>query len=360
VRVPRLRWRLVAGIVVVLALVAAGSVAGLRWWERSHRTDLERALAYAPSGTARFSWTDWAGVRRELDADLDGRSSADELDAFLSDGFDADLTSGSAMGESATVLQQAFGFSPATVDWELLAQGDEGSVLLAGLPDDLDLDDLADDLEALGYERPDDEDGLWNGGEELVARISLANGSSLSPQFQYLALDGDRHLLLASDSGPYLRDAVAGIDDELDEQGLRDVASAVSEPLSAAVYTGDFACRSLAMAQADADDQSTADQLVAQAGRVDPMTGFAMGIEPDRTVTVAMAFENDDQARRNADSRATLASGPAPGQGGDFPERFTLGPVTADGSVVRMQLDPVDDSPVLSDLSTGPVLFATC
>ena len=134
----------------------------------------------------------------------------------------------------------------------------------------------------------------------------------------------------------------------------------MDEPLSAAVYTGDFACKSLAMAQADEDDQSTADQLVAQAGRVDPMTGFAMAVEPDRKVTVAMAFETEDQARRNADSRAKLAAGPAPGQGGDFSERFTLGPVTADGNVVTMQLEPVDDIPVLSDLSTGPVLFATC
>jgi hypothetical protein len=358
--VPRVRWRLLLGVAVVLALVAAGTVAGMRWWQDRHRSDLERALAYAPSETARYSWTDWSGVRRELDADLDDRSSADDVEAFLSDGFDADLTSGSAMVDSAAVLQEAFGFSPADVDWELLAQSDTGSVLIAGLPDDLDTGALGDGFEALGYKRPEDDDGVWNGGEELVARITGSTGGTLSPQFQYLALDADRHLLLASDSGPYLRDAVGDLDDDLDDHGLRDVAAAVSEPLSAAVYTGDFACKSLAMAQADADDQSTADQLVAQAGGVDPMTGFAMAVEPDRRVRVAMAFESDDQARRNADSRSELASGPAPGQGGDFAERFTLGSVTADGSVVRMELKPVDDSPVLSDLSTGPVLFATC
>ena len=240
---PRIRWRLLVGVAVVLALVAALTVAGVRWWQERHRSDLERALAYAPAETARYSWTDWAGVRRELDADLDDRSPADDVEAFLSDGFDADLTSGSAMVDSATVLQQSFGFSPADVDWELLAQSDSGSVLIAGLPGDLDVDKLGDGFEALGYERPEDGDGVWNGGEELVAHISLDSGGSLSPQFQYLALDADRHLLLASDSGPYLRDAVGGVDDDLDDDGLRDVASVVGEPLSAAVYTGDFACR---------------------------------------------------------------------------------------------------------------------
>jgi hypothetical protein len=350
----------VLAAVVALALVGAGCVAGVRWWQRSHRTQLEKALAYAPPETARYSWTDWAGVRRELGAHLDDRTSADDLAAFLSDGYDADLTSESAMVDSAPVLQQALGFSPADVDWELLAQSDTGSVLIAGLPDSLDVDDLGDDFEALGYERPDDAGGVWEGGEELVARISEGNGGSLSPQFQYLALDADRHLLLASDNSPYLREAVGDVDDEQGDDGLGAAAAAVDEPLSAALYTGDFACKSLAMAQADDDDQSTADQLVAAAGGVDPMTGFAMAVEPDRRLRVAMTFENDDQARRNADSRSRLASGPAPGQGGDFADRFDLGPVTADGSVVTMELKPVDDSPVLSDLSTGPVLFATC
>jgi hypothetical protein len=332
---------------------------GVRWWQDRHRTDLERALAYAPPSTARFSWTDWAGVRSELHAGVDTESSADEVETFLGDGYDADLTSGSAMVDSAPVLQEKFGFSPAVVDWELLAQSATGSVLVLGLPDSLDAGALGDTLEGLGYERPDDATGVWDGGEELVAEIAGGNGS-LSPQFQYLAIDEDRHLLLASDSGPYLREAIADVDDDLDDDGLRGVAEAVGEPLSAEVYTGDFACKSLAMAQADPDDQSAADQLIARTGGVDPLTGFAMAAERDGRVLVAMAFENDDQARRNADSRAELAAGPAPGQGGDFSERFELGPVTADGKVVTMRLEPVDNSPVLSDLSTGPVLFASC
>ena len=73
-----------------------------------------------------------------------------------------------------------------------------------------------------------------------------------------------------------------------------------------------------------------------------------------------MSFESEDQARTNADSRAALASGPAPGQGGDFEDRFRLGTVSAEGDVVTMELEPEDGEYILSDLSSGPVLFATC
>ena len=70
--------------------------------------------------------------------------------------------------------------------------------------------------------------------------------------------------------------------------------------------------------------------------------------------------ESEEQARRNADSRAQLAVGPAPGQGGTFDDRFRLGRVSAEGSVATMELEPREGEYVLSDLTSGPVLFATC
>ena len=50
-----------------------------------------------------------------------------------------------------------------------------------------------------------------------------------------------------------------------------------------------------------------------------------MSAQPGGDVRVVLAFEDDDQARTNADSRAVLARGPAPGQGGDFADRFRVG-----------------------------------
>jgi hypothetical protein len=366
------RWRrrltVATGVALVLALVAVGAVVGLRWWHDRNRTDLQRAIGYAPADAVRFSWTDWAAVRARLHTQVDADSTPGQVQKFLDAGYDQDLTSSSAMIESTAMLQSRYGFSPADVDWELLSQSKSGSVMILGLPDSLSTAVLGDQFAALGYERPDSATGVWMGGEDLLGR--LAQSGEVSPQFQYLALDPSRHLLLASDAAPYLTSAVDALDDSRDpgDSGLADVVSAVGEPLNAEIYTGDFACSSLAMAQADDEDQATADQLVSQAGGVSPLDGFAIAADPgdtagdtkDKQVLVAMALESHDQATHDANSRARLASGPAPGQGGTFGDRFKLGKVTADGDVVTMHLQPIDDSPVVSDLSTGPVLFATC
>jgi hypothetical protein len=126
------------------------------------------------------------------------------------------------------------------------------------------------------------------------------------------------------------------------------------------VYDGDRVCRALAMSQADDDDQQAADYLIEKAGTVDPLTAYAMSVQPGGDVRAVMAFSDDDQARTNADSRATLASGPAPGQGGDFSDRFSVTSATAEGDVVTLDLEPRKGTYVFSDLSSGPVLFATC
>ena len=103
--------------------------------------------------------------------------------------------------------------------------------------------------------------------------------------------------------------------------GLGEVIARTDEgpaPLSGAFYTGDQVCGALAMGQADGIDRDEAAQLLAAAGDINPLTGFAMTNDPGGELRVAMSFETEDQARTNADTRAVLAAGPAPGQGGDF------------------------------------------
>lgn len=350
------KWLAVIGAaVLVLALV----IGGLVWWRAGQETELEQALSVTPADAERVSFTDWRAVRRELGADLSDASSAHHLTRFLDDAFDADLSPMSALVASAEVLHEEYGFSPATLEWELLAQSPEGAALVMRLPEGTDFDALADRLEELGYERPQESGGVWSGGADLLPSIG-----TVTPELQYLAVDADQRLVVGSDAEGYLSRAMETVAGDADPvTGLEPVAGAVSTedgPLAAALYTGPQACTALAMGGAGQSDQDEARELVEAAGEVNPMTGFAMAVEPSRDVRVAMSFESEEQARTNADTRAQLAVGPAPGQGGTFDDRFRLGRVSAEDSVVTMELEPREGEYVLSDLTSGPVLFATC
>jgi hypothetical protein len=349
----------VPGRLWIVAAVALGLVAGVTAFlvlRGADRTSFAWGVDHAPAGTQRLSWTDWAAVRAREKAELSAGSTAGDVRRLLDRAFDDDLSSASALVTSAPVLQTRFGFSPATADWELFSQSDQGAVVMLHLPSG-GLDTAADRLRELGYAEPSDADGVWQGGADLLAGIS----PSLTPELAYVALDRDDSVLLTSDSASYLSvatDAVTGDGDRV--SGLDPVVDGAGEPLSAAVYSGDYACGALAMEHAGASDQAQGRRLVAAAGEVNPYSAFAMSDQPDGSVRVALAFDSSQAARTNADSRATLARGPAPGQGGTFTERFAVDSVTAHGSVVVMTLTPKPDASVLSDLSTGPLLFATC
>ena len=349
-----MRKHLVLAAVVLLVLAVA--VVGVQWWQGLRMSEFERAISLAPAGAQRLTYTDWAEARRILDADLDADSDGDEVDQFLADAFAEDLSPMSALLASTPTMHESFPFSPVTLDWELLSQSDAGAVVLMRLPEGTDFDTVEDGIERLGYQRPEQDGGVWVGGIDLLPSIG-----TLTPELQYLAVDADQRLVVGSDAQAYLEQAMATVTGEVDPvEGLDGVVDVMDEPLAAAVYDGQVACSSLAMGAADAAAQDQAAELITAAGEVNPMTGFAMAVEPGRGVRVAMSFETEEQARTNADSRAALASGPAPGQGGDFSDRFRLGTVSAEGQVVTMELHPADGEYTLSDLTSGPVLFATC
>ena len=72
--------RAVLAVVAVLVVAGAGLVA---WRALTPATPLQEAMELAPADATRFSWTDWDGVRRELDAGVGADSSAEDVDAFL-------------------------------------------------------------------------------------------------------------------------------------------------------------------------------------------------------------------------------------------------------------------------------------
>src|SRR3954452_17101650 len=278
-QVPR-RLSIVVAAVVALVAVAGGYA----WWDRGEQTSLAWAGGHAPAGAQRLSWTDWAAVRDREGANLSARSSTAQLRDFLDAAYDDDLSSTSALVTSASVLQQRVGFSPASADWELFSQSYQGAVVMLRVGDEVDLDDVADHLRELGYRQPSQEDGVWQGGENLVASVS----PSLSGELQYVALDRQDSLVLTSDSSAYLAVAMAAVRARgARATGLDAVVDDAGEPLSSAVYDGAYACGALAMAHAGGADRAQAQQLIASAGEVNPYSAFAMSDEPDGTLRVA-------------------------------------------------------------------------
>lgn len=346
--------RAVVALVALVAVIAAGLTA---WRLLAPGTPLEQALSMAPADTSRASWTDWDGVRRELGADLDARSSPEAVEAFMGEAFAEDLSAMTALGTSAAVMHTELGVSPATISWELLAQSAAGAVEMMGVDDEGVLDDLADRLTALGWSEPAEADGVWVGGPDVLAGV----GPGLTPELQHFVLLRDRGIVLTSDQAPYLERVgrvVSGDDDSAAD--LAALATGLDGPLAAAVYDGAYACERLAMSQADDDAQAEADQLVEAAGGVHPLTGFAMGLLAGGDLRVVMEVEDADDAPGDADARTQLASGPAPGQGGDFGDRFTVDSAGSEGRAITLDLQPENGEYVLSDLTSGPVLFATC
>ena len=335
----------VAAVAVVVAVVVIRS-------DDEPASRLQQAVALGPPDARRVLFTDWAAMRAELDVDLDVDSDGEAMQDLLDRGFEADLTSTSALGSSAVTMQEVFGFSPATLEWELFTQSETGAALVMRLGGGVTTDDVAADLRALGYVETD---GRFS-AESTVTPVT----AEVTPELAFITLDADAGLVLASDTSEGVDQVVASVAQATSAPVPDALLAGLADPVSAVVYSGDEACSELALANADPSEQEVGESLVAQAGKVNPVTGFAMAAQPGGDVRVTMSFESDEQARVNADTRARLAAGPAPGQGGDFAERFAVESVTAEGGVVALQLVPVEGTYVLSDLSTGPLLFATC
>ncbi|MGH3445609.1 MAG: hypothetical protein ACRDPB_09570 [Nocardioidaceae bacterium] len=359
---PRRRVAILA-VFVVLALVAAGVIV---WRETHRRTSYESALAMLPRATLRVTYTDWADVRATAGGtSLGAVSSKKAVSAFANRAYDRGLTSGSALHGSTYALMHRYGVSPLDAQWEALGQSRQGQVDVLRVDDDVDLAGVERGLRTLGYTPPAGGAGVggtWVGSADLVTRID----ASLTPIEQNLVVLPDRHLVLMSDDGDYVTRAAAVARGDrasvTDVPGVGSLAALAGSPASAVQWASTFACVDLSMASAGAESQRVGDHLVAKAGGINPLSGLVMarsGAGKQRRIRVGMYFETSAEASANLQPRVDLASGPAPGQGGTFADRFRILSGTAGGQHVLLTLAP-RRAGVLSDVSTGPVLFATC
>jgi hypothetical protein len=349
-------------LVVATAVVAVLAVAvGVRTWHHANSTDFSQALDAVPRSTLRLAFTDWAIVRTQLGISDRAEPSDATIERLTTKAYDSDLSAASSIDEATAAMQEHFGFSPATVQWEAYAQSRSGATMVVRMPDDFDMDHVTEHLDDLGFTRPSKATDVWKGGVDLVAAID----PTITPELQYVAVLADRHLVVTSDQESYAKVAAAtalGARDSLgDLASARDLVDPLAEPAAAMFWSRDFACSDLAMSQADDDGQARAEELISGAGGVTPLNGLVMAMAPDRTLTVAEHFEDDRQARDNLRPRAKLAVGEAPGRGGSFSDDLRLVSSRTDGAAVVLELKPKERTGfVLSALDNGPVLFATC
>ena len=350
---PRVSRRVALLTALLVLVVAVAAVVGYVVWPRG--SEFQRAAELLPDKTLRVSWTDWAGLRDQTDVKDPSGAGAED---FLAEVSDQDY-SVSSLASAAQPLKETLGFSPVESEWEILGQSRSGMVMILKLGEDADFDAIAEKYAAAGFTRPDDDalaGGVWEGGPDVVSGLEGLE----SPELQNVAFLQDEGLLLSSDSAAYLRTAVPFADGDKDGLDLSDLAGPAGDPLAAVAMADDLACDRLRMSQADADAQTTADQLVEQAGGVSPLKGYLVALGADRSLTVVFDFENDDQAEKNVRSREALAGAEDPGQMLAYDELFDVDDVKQDGHRVVLTGATVEGSAPLSNLSAGPVLLASC
>ncbi|MET1060465.1 MAG: hypothetical protein ABWX84_12760 [Nocardioides sp.] len=350
---PRVTRRVALLTALLVLVVAVAAVVGYVVWPRG--SEFQRAAGLLPDKTLRVSWTDWAALRDQSDVDDPTGAGVED---FLAELSDADY-SVSSLASAAAPLKETLGFSPVESEWEILGQSRSGMVMILKLGEDADFEAIAEKYTAAGFTRPDDDalsGGVWEGGPDVVSGLEGLE----SPELQNVAFLEDEGLLLSSDTAAYLRTAVPFAQGDKDGLDLSDLAGPAGDPLAAVVLDDDLACDSLSMRKADPDAQTTADQLVEQAGGVSPLKGYLVALGADRSLTLVFDFENDDQAEKNARSREALAGAEDPGQLLAYDELFDLDDVVQDGHRVVLTATTVGGSAPLSNLAAGPVLLASC
>lgn len=357
----RPRRRVGASLVLVLAVVLLVAAASVVWWlTRGPSGRYAEATRTLPDSTLRSSFTDWAAVGEEIDLPgLEESKDPDQVRRFLDRAYDLDLSTGSTQLDVVGALATIYGYSLADVDWEIYGQSRDGSVSVLRLDDSADFDAIAADLERAGYEEPEDEDGVWRGNADLVSQFEPPMGT----QQHNVLLLSDEQLVLTSDAAAYLeqvRETVRGDADSMTAvPGVEELIEASDDSPSAQLWARDFACEDLTMSQADRADQDEAARLIEAAGGVTPLDGLLLARGLGDRARIAMWFDSAEDADHDLQPRTDLAQGPAPGQGGDFTERFTLTGSRVDGQLVTMDLRS-ETGTLLSDLGQGPVLLATC
>lgn len=356
-----MRLRLVLISVVVPLLVIAAAIVGGRWAGDEVAADTRSAMTSAldtlPADTQVAGFTDWSRIRQELG--VGSSSTASGRAALTDDAALRDLSTRSVIGQYSEEMHDAYGWSPADLEWEAYGQAQDGAVMVVRLGETVSFDSVRSRLRELGYSR----DGrVWTLDAE-----SAAVGSALGSTLRAITLVPRQQLLVAADRAAYVSTVLATIDRDapslLGTRSAADVASALAGADSALLQSGPFTCESTSLKDAGADVQAQARAAIDRAGDlVEPeFSGRALdaGSRTRETMRFALGFGSPTQAAQQLRARKTLASGAFIGRSGRIEESLVLRSSSVRGStaLLRFRHDPDSTAYMTGD---GPLLFASC
>ncbi len=355
-----MRLRLVLMSVLLPVLVIATAIVAGRWTGDAVSADTRSATTTAldslPADTQVAGVTDWSGIRQVLG--VGSATTASDRAVLTDDAALRDLSTRSVLGAFTEELHDAYGWSPADLDWEAYGQANDGAVMVARLDESVSLSSVRARLAKLGYSR----DGrVWTIGDGSGVSRELATTLN-----SVAVVDGQR-LIVAGDRPAYVSTVLETIDRDapslLSVRSAADVASALAGADSMLLQSGAFSCDGASLADSGADVRAQARAALERAGElVEPeFAGRALDGDTRTTETLrfAFGFRSTAVASGQLRVRTALASGPFIGRSGRIEDSLVPRSSSVHGTTVllRFEHDPDSTAYMTGD---GPLLFAAC
>ncbi len=346
-----------ASAIVVLTVVAGLVVSHVL----HHDSRIEHALHTMPEQTLVANFTDWSAVRSALGPDVSSRSPAGERATLFTRAYDHDFTTASILGVFDPQMADTYGWTVLDSTWEMYGQSREGAVDVLRMSAGFDFTAADQALTKVGYAA--ESEGVRVADGQTLAAIA----PDLTPQLTAIALLPDQGLIVTSDAAAYVRLTVATIGGSTPsvydgDVGVQAMSAALSDTsVSAILDVGAYSCVAAGFGQSDVGQRELVRQRIRDVGGVTETEGLTLSIDAGGSLTVVLMYASPDLAAADLAPRRALARGVAPGQGGTFDERFSIGRADTIGSAIVLVLDPrTPDTQLLRDLGRGGLLFASC
>jgi hypothetical protein len=328
---------------------------------------LGQVMAFTPAGTTTIGFTDWSSIRAAAGAqDVTGASPIDDqLKVVLTTGTTEAAGSGFALNDFRDHAAN-WGWNALDLDWEATFGTDGAPVFVLRFRDGFDPAPVKAHFDERGFtsepldggvlrshEMDVDDDWLTTTEFAILNTVFLADGRTL-----VLSADPDRvRTVLDGLDTPQASSAGGAVAHVLDG------ASAAFLALDPAICFG-FDPRPLP-GMSDAQ-RLVVEELLSEVGTLSPYSAMGVGYSRswDAIGKIAFAYDDEETAAADLPGRRRLAEDGLSSRTGQpyAGAVFAVADAAVDGSVMSLDVDPVDDQPrrLFQMAYARDMLFAVC